>query len=370
MERKRIGILFGGKSGEHEVSLISAASVYTHIDTSRFEPVLIGIDYDGRWYLQNGPYPGADDAPQLDQARKQLVLKKKNEMSVSVEPGRGLYVKKESLALDAVFPVLHGTFGEDGTVQGLLETAGVPYVGAGVLGSSIGMDKAVVKRVWMHDGLPVIPFVQAEYHEYQSDGGLEKIEQRAAEKFSYPLFVKPARSGSSVGVTMVADKTQFEEAIICAFQFDTKILIEPEVRGKEVECSVVGNEHPVSYAVGEIVPSHDFYDYEAKYLDPDGAELRIPASLDPKTMASVRAIAAAAYKSADVEGFARLDFFVDESGKVLLNEVNTIPGFTSISMFPKLCEFEGLSYGKLIEKLINLGIERFQRRNSLRYIRS
>ncbi|MGC9311256.1 MAG: D-alanine--D-alanine ligase family protein [Sediminispirochaetaceae bacterium] len=370
MRKKRVGILFGGRSGEHEVSLVSAASVYTHIDTSRFEPILIGIDYDGRWYLQNGPYDGAEKEPQLDEDGKQLVLNKADSMSVSVEPGLGLSVNGKNLGLEIVFPVLHGTFGEDGTVQGLLEIANTPYVGAGVLGSAVGMDKAIMKRVWMHDGLPTIPFVQAEVLEFRTKDGMDLIETRTLQKFSYPLFVKPARSGSSVGVTRAEDRAHLEAALETAFRFDTKVLIEPEISGREVECSVVGNEQPVPFAVGEIVPSHDFYDYEAKYIDPDGAELRIPAPLDTATNEEVRRLAVEAYRAVDAEGFSRIDFFIDTEGKVLLNEINTIPGFTHISMFPKLCEYDGLAYSDLIERLISLGLERFERRNSLHYMRT
>jgi len=370
MARIRVGILFGGKSGEHEVSLRSAASVCTHIDDTKFEVLLIGIDYDGRWYLQNGPFEGLVPGPNFTEDKSQLVLKKDPAILVSVLPGMGLYLNSIPLEIKAVFPVLHGTFGEDGTVQGLLEIADIPYVGAGVLGSSIGMDKAVIKRVWMQDGLSTIPFVQAEYHEYLGEEGKDLIANRAEMKFQYPFFVKPARSGSSVGVTRVTDRGGLDDALREAFKFDTKILIEPEIIGREVECSVIGNEQPMSFAVGEIVPSHDFYDYEAKYIDPDGAALNIPAPIDQETTEEVRKLAEAAYKSADVEGFARLDFFIDRNGKVLLNEVNTIPGFTSISMFPKLCEHQGLEYGALITKLFELGINRYHRRHSLQYTRT
>lgn len=361
MSKQRIGILFGGKSGEHEVSLVSAASVYEHLDSSRFQPFLIGIDYDGRWYLQQNP--------KVDPQTKRLVLQKSDSTLVKVSPGEGLFLDSEPLQLDAVFPVLHGTFGEDGTVQGLLEIAHLPYVGAGVLGSSLGMDKAMVKRVWMQDGLNTNPFVQAERHEFDAEGGFQQILDRALAEFEFPLFIKPARSGSSVGVSRAADEQELFAALETAFQFDTKLLIEPEVEGREVECSVVGNENPEAFAVGEIVPSHEFYDYEAKYLDPDGADLRIPAPLDQATTRKVQELAVKAYRSADTEGFARMDFFLREDGEIILNEINTIPGFTSISMFPKLCEHAGLVYSDLITTLIHLGIERFKRRESLHYSR-
>lgn len=363
MSTERIGILFGGKSGEHEVSLMSAASVFAHIDRSRFEPVLIGINRDGHWYLQT--------APQLSSDETTLKLSTDPQNIVSILPGRGLWTGTGQLDLAAVFPVLHGTFGEDGTVQGLLEVAGLPYVGAGVLGSSLGMDKAMVKRVWIEAGLPVIPFEEVLRKEMDSDDSTAAVLERISARFSFPLFVKPSRSGSSVGVTRAADTRELREALHTAFKFDTKALVEPEVRGREVECSVVGNEYPEAYAVGEIVPTHEhkFYDYDAKYLDPDGALLRVPAPLPAETTAAVQKLAVAAYTSADTEGFARLDFFITDADEVVLNEINTIPGFTSISMFPKLCDEAGLGYSTLISTLIELGIERYQQRTGLHYSR-
>lgn len=363
MSTERIGILFGGKSGEHEVSLMSAASVFAHIDRRRFEPVLIGINRDGHWYLQT--------APRLSSDQTTLKMSTEPQNIVSILPGRGLWTGEGQLDLAAIFPVLHGTFGEDGTVQGLLEVAGLPYVGAGVLGSSLGMDKAMVKRVWMEAGLPVIPFEEVLRQEMDSDASAAAVLERISARFSFPLFVKPSRSGSSVGVTRAADTRELWEALHTAFKFDTKTLVEPEVRGREVECSVVGNEYPEAYAVGEIVPTHEhkFYDYDAKYLDPDGALLRVPAPLSAETTAAVQKLAVAAYKSADTEGFARLDFFVTDADEVVLNEINTIPGFTSISMFPKLCDEAGLGYSALITTLIELGIERYQQRTGLHYSR-
>ncbi len=363
MSSVKIGILFGGKSGEHEVSLRSAASVFSHIDTEQFEPVLIGINKDGRWYLQPEPKLSGDNTT--------LQLTTHPENLVSVLPGQGLWSKNGHLDLDAVFPVLHGTFGEDGTVQGLLEVAGVPYVGAGVLGSSLGMDKAMVKRVWLEAGLATIPFIEIKRHEYSSTEIAEGVMQKLLERFDFPLFVKPSRSGSSVGVARTTSMEELHTALQSAFKFDTKVLIEPEIKGREVECSVVGNDYPEAYAVGEIVPTHEhtFYDYDAKYLDPDGALLKIPAPIPTETAAAVQELAVKAYSVADTEGFARLDFFVTEENRVLLNEINTIPGFTSISMFPKLCEETGLDYSSLITTLIELGIERYQRRNNLHYTR-
>ena len=363
MDTSRIGILFGGKSGEHEVSLRSAASVFTHIDQEIFEPVLIGIDRDGRWYLQ--------PEPRLSEDGSSLELNTDPKLLVSVLPGQGLWTGTGRLELAAVFPVLHGTFGEDGTVQGLLEVADIPYVGAGVLGSSLGMDKAMVKRVWLEAGLSTIPFVEVHDRELESSTTQSALINRILGHFDFPLFVKPSRSGSSVGVTRTSNQTELEAALHTAFKFDTKALVEPEVRGREVECSVVGNQYPDAYAVGEIVPTHEhkFYDYDAKYLDPEGALLKVPAELPSETTAAVQELAVAAYVSADAEGFARLDFFITEENKVVLNEINTIPGFTSISMFPKLCEHTGLSYSDLVTTLIELGIERYKQRTNLHYTR-
>jgi D-alanine-D-alanine ligase len=361
MKKRKIAILFGGKSGEHEVSLISGASVFTHIDTNLFDPLLIGIDYDGRWHLQ--------EPPLLDPEQKRLILRSENTPIVSVRPGEGLWAGEKLLDIDAVFPVLHGTFGEDGTIQGLLETAHVPYVGAGVLGSSLGMDKGVVKKIWFHEGLPAVPFVEFSRHEFLMESGPNLIARRVENRFSYPVFVKPARSGSSVGVSRVDHREELSEALAAAFRFDTKALIEPRIRGREVECSVIGNETAEAFAVGEIIPRHCFYDYEAKYIDPQGADLKVPADIGEELTEKVRNIARKAYRAAEAEGFARIDFFIREDGEVLLNEINTIPGFTHISMFPKLCAEMGLEYADLITHLIELGLKRFSIRNALHYRR-
>jgi D-alanine-D-alanine ligase len=361
--RERIGILFGGKSGEHEVSLRSAYSVMEKLDGDRFEAVLIGIDKEGRWYLQ--------DPPKTDEATSSLVLAADNDLPVSAVPAQGLWCGNRPLKLDAVFPVLHGTFGEDGTVQGLLEIADLPYVGAGILGSSLCMDKATVKRVWTQAGLPVVPFELAEYHHYVSpdpDRGFERISKRAENRFSYPLFIKPARAGSSVGVTCAENREELRRALEEAFRFDTKVLMEPAVEGREIECSVIGNETVEAFVPGEIVPSHRFYDYEAKYVDPEGAELLIPAPLSDEKREELKRIAKEAFTAADGEGMARVDFFLRKDDEaVLINEINTIPGFTSISMFSKLCEADGLSYRDMLTRIIDLAYDRYSRRSSLTY---
>ncbi len=366
MSKERIGILFGGKSGEHEVSLVSAASVMKKLNPERFDPVMIGIDRDGRWYLQT--------EPKIDTETNGMILQKGIDTRVYAMPGDGLYCNGESLQLSVVFPVLHGTFGEDGTVQGLLEVADLPYVGAGVLGSSLSMDKATVKRVWMKAGLRVVPFILALRQDLYHEDGSRNLEafadvsRRAEDEFSYPLFVKPSRAGSSVGVTCVENREELTEALEEAFRYDVKLLIEPELVGREIECSVIGNEIQEAFVPGEIVPTHKFYDYKAKYVDPEGAKLLVPAPLDELAQEEVKRTAIDAYRAAEAEGMARVDCFIEKkSGEVYLNEINTIPGFTGISMFSKLCEASGLPYPAMLEKIVDLAHARYKRQASLTY---
>lgn len=356
----RVALLFGGKSGEHEVSLISAASVYRHIDRGRFEVLLIAIDHNGRWYLQKEAGFAPDGGGFLVAADDSL--------AVSAVPGRGLAAPEGLLGIDVVFPVLHGTFGEDGTVQGLLELCDLPYAGAGVLGSSLCMDKAAVKRIWIQAGLPVVPFEELRETSWLRSGMEASAVRRAVDRFGLPLFVKPARAGSSVGVSRCRSVESLTASIADAFRFDDKLLLEPSIQGQEVECSVTGNREIRSFVPGEIVPSHDFYNYEAKYLDPSGAKLLIPADIPEELKKRVRQISTKAYRIAEAEGFARVDCFVKaETGEILLNEINTIPGFTSISMFPKMCEAGGLPYGELLSHLLDLAMERFRRRGEKSY---
>ncbi|MFP4179612.1 MAG: D-alanine--D-alanine ligase family protein [Spirochaetaceae bacterium] len=370
MSKERIGILFGGKSGEHEVSLVSAASVMKHLAPAKFVPVMIGIDRNGRWYLQ--------EEPRVNTGTHAMILQNNPNNRVYAMPGDGLYCRGESLKLDVVFPVLHGTNGEDGTIQGFLEIAHLPYVGAGVLGSSLSMDKAAVKRIWRQAGLKVVPFILARREKLVLDdktedralesGAFDTLRRRVEEAFSYPLFVKPSRAGSSVGVARAENKEELAEALKDAFRFDTKVLIEPEIRGREIECSVIGNEKPEAFVPGEIVPSHQFYDYKAKYIDPDGAELLVPAPLDNAQQEMVKKTSILAYRAAEAEGMARVDCFIErESGEIYLNEINTIPGFTGISMFSKLCEASGLSYPLMLERIIDLAHRRYRRQESLSY---
>lgn len=362
---KRVVILYGGKSGEHEVSLQSAASIVRNIDRERFEPVLVAVQKDGSWLLQ-GPQVLAralgGDGPLVIGAGPR----------VFAAPGNGLVSANagvlSQLACDCVFPVLHGTFGEDGTIQGLLEVAGLPYVGAPVMGSALGMDKEKAKRLWAAEGLPVVPFVLAKREAIASPAAIKVLAADVSSRFGWPVFVKPACAGSSVGASRVDDGGKLPAALEEALRWDDKALVEPFVDGREIECSVLGNGEPRAFPPGEIVPSHGFYDYEAKYIDPDGAALILPARLEPALSKRIREIAISAYRALDLAGMARVDFFVDrKSGEPLLNEVNTIPGFTSISMYPKMCETGGLPYADLIAELIELAIARQESRGRIQY---
>lgn len=361
----RIALLYGGRSGEHEVSLASAASVVRNAD-QKHKLVLIGITKDGVWKLQpdsvrddallgSGPLALRTDCP-----------------DVLVAPGAGLRAVSahgaSTVHADVVFPVLHGTFGEDGTVQGLLECAGLPYVGASVTGSALGMDKDLAKELWRHAGLPVLPSVTLRPADRQR---LSEILEECRQSLGWPVFVKPCRTGSSVGASAVRDSSAFAAAVEDAFRYDSKVLIEPLVQAREIECSVIGNDKPRAFEPGEVAPTHDFYDYDAKYIDPDGAALIIPADIPEDARNRVRDLAVRAYIALGLEGLSRVDFFVDKaSGEVYINEVNTLPGFTSISMYPKMCEAGGLVYKDLIEELVRLAIERHSLRQALRFTRS
>lgn len=366
----RIVILYGGKSSEHEVSILSASSVVRNIDTTNHSLILIGITKNGSWFLQN------NNQVDIIKANKDEKLTiQETDTKISVFPGgqrdRALLAitadNSISIPCDIAFPVLHGTFGEDGTIQGLFEMAQIPYVGCGVMSSSITMDKEKTKQVWLAEKLPVVPFLCLKQDDYSSQTEKEKFLIKAEKSFGYPLFVKPCCAGSSVGASKAGDRASLEEAVKQAFLWDEKILIEPFINAREVECSITGNYTIKSYVPGEIIPTHEFYDYEAKYIDPDGAALLIPSKLNSNEIKKVKEIAEKAYKAVDASGLSRIDFFVDkETGEILLNEINTIPGFTSISMFSKMCEIDGITYPKLIEHLLVLGIERFNMRKTLK----
>ena len=360
----KITILYGGRSGEHEVSLVSAASVARHIPAVH-ELSLIGIDHDGAWYLQ----PQERLAKTLADAGP-LPLLADPDMLVTAVPGRGLArATGEAIPTDVVLPVLHGTFGEDGTIQGLLETANLAYAGADVLGSAIGMDKEVSKALWTHAGLPVTPYRVARRRDLKADE-YKSLRADVEKAFGYPVFVKPASAGSSVGASKVSGPEGLLAALDSALEWSEKALVEPFITARELECSVVGNDEPKAFPPGEIVSSHDFYDYEAKYVDPNGALLVIPAKVDERASKRIMELAVKAYSTASLTGMARVDFFMDKKdGTIYLNEVNTIPGFTHISMFPKMCEAGGLPYPELLELIARLGMERKRNRDAIRYVR-
>ncbi|MDR3311823.1 MAG: D-alanine--D-alanine ligase [Spirochaetaceae bacterium] len=359
-------ILGGGKSGEHEVSLVSAASIARHIDTVRHTVHLGGIAKDGRWYLL-----GDGELSRLRGDETAAFRISGNEQELVVRPGAGIALARGgSLAVDVVFPALHGTFGEDGTIQGLLECAGLPYVGCGVMASAVAMDKEKTKILWSHAGLPVVPWVCLCRADLDTGGMREKAAQAEA-RFGYPVFVKPACTGSSVGITKTKNREELEAAVLEAFTWDNKVILEKGMNAREIECSVTGNSvldhQAVMHEAGEVVPHAEFYDYNAKYIDPDGAALLIPAPLGCAQRELIAYIARLAYAALDCSGLARVDFFLDKgSGDIYLNEINTMPGFTAISMFPKMCAAAGVAYPDLIELLLQDAVRRFRAFQSLR----
>ena len=397
-KKLRVGILFGGRSGEHEVSLLSAASILQAIDRTRYEVVPIGITKGGRWLtadhaerLLNGKH--VEDGRHLRAGDPEVtpgaaVLAKGEAVVVPPEPlhrERGGIVPFETseerpgrraadraINVDIIFPILHGTFGEDGTIQGLLELADIPYVGAGVLGSAAGMDKDIMKSLFIAARLPIVKHITFLRHEWEADQ--KKIRKQIQSKLKYPVFVKPANLGSSVGITKAHDPAELGPCMEEAAKFDRKILVEESVGGRkhkarEIECSVLGNDQPEASVPGEIVPGKEFYDYNSKYLE-EGSELLIPAKLSKSETKKVRELAVAAFKAVDCSGLARVDFLMDpKTRKIYLNEINTMPGFTSISMYPKLWAATGLSYPDLIDRLIKLGLERHEDKKKNHYSR-
>jgi D-alanine-D-alanine ligase len=353
MARLRVGVLFGGRSGEHEVSIASAASIFKHLDPAKYEAVPIRIEKSGQWTL-GAKAPTALSAADVHAQGTGEVLQR-------VEPSAVV----TSTGLDVVFPVLHGPYGEDGTVQGLLELLNIPYVGAGVLGSAAGMDKAVMKMLFVASGLPICPHLVVMRKEWERDPRV--VTARVSGDLDYPVFVKPANLGSSVGISKARSDAEFAAAMATALQFDRKIVIEAAVpEAREIEVAVLGNDEPEASVPGEIVPGGEFYDYKAKYLD-DNSQLLIPAPLPPDDATEIRRLAIEAFKAVDGAGMSRVDFLVSrETGETYVNEVNTIPGFTTISMYPKLWEASGLSYPALLDRLIALAIERHTEKQQLR----
>ncbi|MBM3803268.1 MAG: D-alanine--D-alanine ligase [Acidimicrobiia bacterium] len=360
MTQLTVALLFGGKSGEHEVSLRSAASVLKALDPEKYRVIPIGITKEGQW-RSDPQFLEASFAEILSGGSAVLLPADPLDQSLMQILDGGKTIGKQ-VRVDVVFPVLHGTYGEDGTIQGLLEMANLPYVGAGVLGSSVGMDKDVTKRLLQHAGLPVVDFVAVLDSQWQT----QRQETRNAieSRLGYPCFVKPANLGSSVGISKVKSPETLDSAINLATKYDRKIVVEKGVDAREIECSVLGNDQPVASLPGEIVPSNEFYDYEAKYLD-ESSRLLIPAPLDAAQTRSVQELAIKTFQATECSGLARVDFFLErETGVIFVNEINTIPGFTSISMYPKLWQASGLGYGELIDKLIQLALERHQARQT------
>lgn len=368
-KKLRVALIFGGKSSEHEVSVASATSIYNALDKSRYEVTLIGIDRSGRWVLT---------------AVQDLLAAKKNPMmfdldhqseTVSLVPYESnsplISMKQSSLTpipeggFDVLFSIVHGTQGEDGCLQGLCELSQMAYVGSGVLGSAIGMDKDVARRLLMAAGIPVVPTLVVKNSEFKRN--FSAIAEKVKKEFSLPVFVKPANAGSSVGVAKVKEWDQLEQAMREAFAFDTKILIEKAVAARELEVAILGNESPRASIVGEIVPTHEFYSYEAKYLDENGAHLKIPAdNLSQELTQQIQKLAIEAFQVLECAGLARVDFFLDrKTNELFLNEINTLPGFTKISMYPKLWEASGVGYSQLLDELIRLALERRVQRANL-----
>ncbi len=349
-KRLRVGILFGGRSGEHEVSLASAASVIRGLDPDKYEAVPIGISKEGHWLIGS-------------EAQKMLpdVLKAGQRVVMAADPTDAALIPLDRSGgtgrqrLDVVFPVMHGTYGEDGTIQGLLDLAGLPFVGAGVLGSAIGMDKDVAKKLLQQAKIPVVPWVTVYRADWERSPSA--VQKEIEKKFRYPVFVKPATLGSSVGMTKVHSRAELAPALSLASEFAMKILVERAVNAREIEVSVLGNHEPKASVPGEIVPHREFYDYTAKYLE-EGTALIIPAKLKPVQLKKIQQLAVSAFRVLELSGMARVDFFLEKKGgKLFLNEVNTIPGFTSISMYPKLWEASGIPFRELIDRLIALALE-------------
>jgi D-alanine-D-alanine ligase len=373
MKKLRVGVIYGGRSGEHEVSLASAAAVFQHLDRDRYEPMAIRIEKDGRWTLPDRA-PTLMSAADVIQAGRHELSDRARETHLVAHPGGDTLMTIDrqatpavvsGLALDVVFPVLHGPYGEDGTVQGLLELANVPYVGAGVLASAVGMDKAAMKLVFAAKGLPICDYEVVLKRDWQRDE--RAVLHTVVNRLGFPVFVKPANLGSSVGISKAKHVAELRAAITLAGDFDRKIVIEAAVASaREIEVAVIGNDEPEASVPGEIVPSREFYDYEAKYITDDSTTL-IPAPLTAAQTDDVRRIAIAAFKALDCAGMARVDFLLArDSGVLYLNELNTIPGFTTISMYAKMWAASGLSYPQLLDRLIALALDRHAEKQQLR----
>ncbi len=359
MSKIRVGLIYGGRSGEHEVSVLSADSVMLAIDQDKYEVLPIGITKEGSWI------PGQSPSPLVESRNLQVRLlnngsenENENHLLAVLSNNQGNLLVGLRDRVDVIFPVMHGPFGEDGTIQGLLELADIPYVGGGVLASAVGMDKVIMKMVFQQKGLPVGDYLS--YFRKDLNSNSEVICAEIERKLDYPCFVKPANLGSSVGISKAHDRKELIRALHFAAEYDRKIIVEKMLHGREIECAVLGNDEPIASAPGEILPCAEFYDYDAKYVLND-SKLEIPAALGEEIMVKIQDYAVQAFKAIDCAGLGRVDFFVDEpAGEIFVNEINTIPGFTRISMYPKLWEASGISYTELINRLLELALERYR----------
>lgn len=356
MTKKRLAILFGGRSAEHEVSVDSANNIVRAIDKNKYEIIIIGINHNGEWYLYNKKDLDSliDPDKKEDYFEKLAVIPGKNDKQFyNLE--KNIFLKK----IDVIFPVLHGPYGEDGTIQGLIKNIDTPFVGAGVLASAIAMDKAVMKRLLNEENINIA--------DYQVIKSIKKVEvNKIIKKLGLPLFVKPANLGSSVGVKKVTKKESLINAIDYALKFDNKVIVEEFINGREIECSVLGNEKINASLPGEIIPQAEFYSYKAKYINEKGAVLAFPAELSNELTKKIKETSLKVYKTLLTEGMARVDCFLKENGEIIVNEINTIPGFTKISMYPKLWEISGIGYSDLINKLIELAFNRYEKESKLK----
>lgn len=360
--KKKIGILFGGKSGEHEVSIQSALNIFEALDRDKFMPILIGIDKKGNFHLlkDSSQIAYKDDPKKIAISPESPIvqpIKGENSTLCFFLDENGSFAEE----IDFVFPIIHGNSGEDGCLQGFLKWFEVPFAGASILGSAVGMDKDVTKRLLREANIDVCKFFTFSRATDEKSEYLKK-----ADEIGFPLFVKPASTGSSLGITKVKNRVELGNAIERAFMFDKKILFEEAIVGREIECAVLGNEEVKASCLGEIIPKHEFYSYDAKYVEPDGAQLIAPADVPSEIEEKIKQIAIKAFKVLECEGMARVDFFLSKDGKIFLNEINTLPGFTKISMYPKLWSLSGIPYSKLLEELIELGFERYEKEKKLK----
>lgn len=350
-EKINIGILFGGKSAEHEVSLQSAKNIFDAIDKEKYNPILIRIDKTGKWLLNDG----ANFSPNSNELNEPVAL-------IAQSGGKILNLANQdkNISIDVIFPILHGPFGEDGTVQGLLKLANLHFVGAGVLGCAIGMDKDVMKRLLRDANIPIGKFITLQ--SYEAIPYFENVKK----EIGLPFFIKPANMGSSVGVSKINKEFEYETSVKKAFNYDAKIIIEEYIKGREIECAVLGNDNPIASIPGEVISNHEFYSYDAKYIDKDGAILEIPAKISTELTKKVQQLTIKTFQTLSCEGLGRIDFFLKDNNEIIVNEINTMPGFTKMSMYPKLWEASGISYTELIDKLIQLSIKRFNKEKKLK----